>query len=338
MKPLLPLIAAALLLSARTHAQTPPTLRATTTLVLVPTLVRSPSGELIPGLTARDFRLTDNGVEQTVAIEDTERQPLSVVVLMQTGASAPRQFANYANLIPMLEHMMGSSSYRVALVTFDSQPEEIWNFPPRIDGLSGAFAHPTPGDSGAAILDAVSFGIDLLEQQPATSRRILILLSQPHDSGSKADPAAILRRLGRSNTTIYSIAFSPEKTWLKDQFTKPRHGEPPYQLSPTGPTVIGTFNLSAPLGVALNAMRSDTAAEVATLSGGESLRFSNKADLEAKLNTLANHIPNRYTLSFRPTSRTPGYHALSIQVLHQSGPLRTAARASYWSADPRPAN
>lgn len=312
---------------------TSPTITSTATLVLVPTLVRALSGELIPNLTSRDFRLTDNGVEQEVSIEQAERQPLAVVVLMQTGGAAPRQFGNYRNLAPMLETMMGSSAYKIALVTFDSRPEEIWNFPPRVDGLTDAFTHPEAGDAGAAILDAVNYGIDLLQGQPASSRRILVLLSQPQDDGSKTQTADVIRRLGESNTTVYSVTFSPEKQWLKDQFTRPRHGNAPYQISPLQPPIIGTFDLGAPLGVALKAMRQDAAAEIATLSGGEHVRFGNRLDLEGRLSTLATHIPNRYTLSFRPTSRQAGLHSIEVQVLHQSRPLEVAARTSYWSTE-----
>lgn len=311
----------------------PPTITSTTSLVLVPTLVRSNSGELIPNLQAEDFRLTDDGVEQKVSVEAAERQPLAVVVLMQTGGAAPRQFGNYRNLASMLEGMMGSSAYKIALVTFDSRPEEIWNFPPRVDGLSDAFTHPEAGDSGAAILDAVSYGIDLLEGQPASSRRILLLLSQPQDEGSKARAGDVVRRLGESNTTVYSVSFSPEKQWLKDQFTKPRHGNPPYQLSPMQQPVVRSFNLGAPIGVALSAMREDAAAEMATLSGGEHVRFGNRLDLEGQLSNLANHIPNRYTLSFRPSSRQAGLHSIEVQVLHQPQALRVAARTSYWSGE-----
>ncbi len=315
-------------------APVPPTpiINATSTLVLVPTLVRSPSGDLIPDLHAADFRVTDNGVEQKVALEETTLQPLSLVILMQTGGAAPRQFAGYRNLTPLVEALVASSSFHVALVTFDSRPEELWNFPSRVDGLSDAFSHPEPGDSGAAILDAVSTGLGLLEQQPASSRRILLLLSQPHDEGSTTPVTDIVRRIGKTNTTVYSISFSPEKAWLKDQFTGPRHGNPPYQLSPVGPTVINTFDLGAPLGIALKAMRADTAAEIATLSGGEHMRFSNKLDLETRFTELANHIPNRYVLSFQPTSPQPGLHTLGVQVLHQAQPVSVTARGGYWSA------
>lgn len=140
-------------------AGVPAVLSSTATLVLVPTLVQSSAGELVHTLEASNFRVTDNGVAQQVALERMERQPIAMVVLMQTGASAPRQFGNYSKLAPMLEAMVGSSAYRVALVTFDSRPEEIWAFPPRVDGLKDAFANPQAGDKGAAVLDAVSLGL-----------------------------------------------------------------------------------------------------------------------------------------------------------------------------------
>jgi len=329
---ILPIILSLSLAVASPQQQEPTqTLHSTATLVLVPTLVRTASGELIPNLTAGDFRLTDNGVEQKVTVEQLERQPLAVVVLLQTGATAPRQFPYYRNVGTLLDYMMGEAPHKVALITFDSQPEEIWDFPVRSDGISSAFAHPEPGDGGAALLDAVGTAIDVLERQPETYRRIILLLSQTHDTGSKATPEEIVQRLGKSNTTIYSVTFSPSKTWLKDQFTKPRHGNPPYQLSPNQPPIIGTFDLGTPLGVALSAMRADTASGIASLSGGEDLQFSDKNDLERQLSLLANHIPNRYTLSFRPTSSEPGFHRLQVQVLHQTVATTVAARTAYWA-------
>lgn len=312
----------------------PPTIRSTSTLVVVPTLVRSPSGELIQTLHASDFRLTDNGVDQKVSVEDVERQPLAVVVLLQTGGAAHRQFASYANLPTLLDYMMGSSTHRVALVTFDSQPESFWSFTSKLDSLK-ELSHPEPGDGGAAIYDAIDYGIGLLKQQPPNFRRILLLFSQTHDEGSKAEEDAVIRRLGENNVTIYSVTFSPEKTWLKDQFTKPLHENPRYQLSkvPGDPSLLHTFSLSEPLGVAIRAMRTNAASEISSLSGGEYVQFDDKHDLERELAILANHIPNRYALSFRPTSTQAGFHAIQVQVPHQPT-LQISARTSYWSTAP----
>jgi VWFA-related protein len=332
-----------LLIAATTFGQAPPvapqsapaTITSTSTLVIVPTLVRSASGELIHGLKPSDFRLTDNGIEQKISIEDIERQPLAVVVLMQTGGTAPRQFQNYRNTGTMLSYMMGSSAHRVAAVTFDSRPEDQWDFTANIDDLDDAFTKPEDGDHGAAVVDAVDYAITLLREQPPQFRRIILLLSQPQDDGSKAHAEDVVRRLGESNTTIYSVTFSPEKTWLRDQFTKPRHEQPPYQLNPAGgPAVMHTFDIGTPLFTALRAMRTDTAAEVATLSGGEHVCFDNKAELERELGEIANHIPARYILSFRPSSKQPGFHSLSVRVVNQMEPLDVAARSSYWSTAP----
>ena len=309
------------------------TITTTSTLVLVPVLVRTAGAQPVFNLQASDFRVTDNGVPQAVQTEEAGREPVELVVLLQTGGAAQRQFANYRALGTMLDTLLGSAAHRVALVTFDSRPEELWNFPKRTDGLASEFADPTTGDGGAAILDAVNYGIDLLQAQPS-GRRIILLLSQPQDEGSTTRAEDAVRRLGESNTTIYSVTFSPEKAWLKDQFRGNRHGNPPYQMSPDHPPILGTFDVGTPLSMAAKALRHDTAAELAQLSGGEHLRFGDKNDLERKLMELGNEIPNEYLLSFRPVNPQPGLHRLTVEALKQPASVTVSARSSYWAGEP----
>jgi VWFA-related protein len=317
-------------------AQTAPpgTIQSNSTLVVVPTLVQTASGELVPNLRAADFLLTDNGVAQKVSLEEVERQPVAVVVLMQTGGAAARQFQTYSGLTAMLDALTGGAPHQVALVTFDSRPEGASDFVTDVADLKEDLTRPVAGDGGAAILDAVGYGVGLLEQQPASIRRVLLLLSQRHDDGSKARAEEVVHLLGETNTVIYSVTFSPEKTWLKDQFTRERHENPLYEFSPGLPPLDHTFNLDGPVRVAMRAMRTDTAAEIATLSGGESLPFDNKADLARQLNVLTNHIPSRYTLTFRPSSTEPGFHTIKVQVIAAPVPLTVRARKSYWATGP----
>ena len=317
---------------AALRGQAPPTITTTSTLVLVPVLVQSSSGDLAQMLRAQDFLLTDNGVAQSVRLEDTERQPLSIVVLLQTGGAAVEELPLYAKLDTMLGYLTANSPHQVAMVTFDSQPEFQWDFTPDVADLDDGFTKPGPGDRGAAILDAVSHGIDMLSEQPPTQRRILILISQSHDDGSHVRAEDIIRRLGENNITIECLTFSPEKKWLKDQFTKPRHENPPYQLSPDQPLLLHTFNLDQPLREALNAMRENTGGAIAGLSGGEAFSFDSKASLEQQLALLANHFAATLTLSFRPTSKQAGFHSLHVQVAGHPE-MRVSARSSYWVAE-----
>jgi VWFA-related protein len=311
-------------------AQPEQALTVTTRLVFVPVLVRTPAGDLVHELSASDFELLDDSVPQKVSLEPFSPQPLSVLVLMQTGGAAARKFEYYSKLPTMLDYIAGSSRYRVSLVTFDSQPEDQWGFTSKVDNLKDGFLHPQPGDHGAAIFDALKFGITQLAQRPPGTRRVLILLSQPQDDGSKTHAEDIVRMLGEDNITIFSLTLSPEKTWLKDQFTKPRAEAAPYQMSPDHPPILHTFDLMTPLLEAISAMRKNAASEITSLAGGESLPFDNEKSLASQLANVANYIPNRYVLTFRPTSGRTGFHSLQVRVRNHPE-FTVSARTSYWS-------
>ncbi len=282
-------------LSSVAFAQT--TIRTTTTLVVVPTLVQTPGKELVFSLKADDFILTDNGVPQKVTLEEETNRPLSLVVLMQTGGIARGQFESYANLDTMLAGILGKAPNMVSIVNFDSRVEAASPFTSDITEWRDAINHPDEGDHGAAILDSISYGIDLLKQEPQGNRRAILLISQEHDSGSKAQLKDIVRAVGETNTAIYSITFSAEKTAFKQA-----------------------------------SMRKNLSAEIANLSGGESSSFDGRSQLDEDLGVLTNHIRNSYILSFYPTSTEPGLHVIKVRLAHHPE-LLVSARSNYWAVD-----
>lgn len=334
----LALLLATLLLPAFLPAQSPApnastTLHTSTTLVQVPTLVQTPAADLVFSLTAPDFRLTDNGIPQRLSLESATAQPLSLVLLLQTGANAPRLFPAYQHLSTMLQPLLALPGTEVSVVTFDSQPEAHLPFTADLSPWFDAIEHPDPGDSHAAIFDALNFSLDLLAHQPATRRRAILLLSQPHDLGSKTSLKQIVRRLGETDTAVYSLTFSSAEASLKGAFTDPAHGNPPWAVG--GGNYVAYFNLSEPLGMILTAMQRNSAAELASLSGGEALAFNNRQQFEASLNTLANHLPNLYLLTFEPHPTTPGLHTLAV-ALPTHPNLHISARMTYWSTPTTP--
>jgi VWFA-related protein len=316
-------------ISARAQRPAVDTLHANSTLVLVPTRVITPSGDLVHSLQASDFDLTDNGIPQTVSVEEDLHDPLAVVVLLQIGGSAPRQYPNFKGLGTMLEYALGSSPYWVSLVTFDSKPEDRWPFSHNAANLRAAFEQPTTGDSGAAVLDAVEYGLDWFEDQHPRGRRILLLISDEHFPHPAEQARRVIRRLSETNTTVYSLNYSADATWLKDQFTKPRVPNPPYFFAPDRPLISGTFNLAAPLMAALGAMQANASAEIATLSGGVSLPFGNRKSLEQQMTVFANDLANRYLLSFVPKAASEGLHSIRVAVPQQPE-LKVTARSAYW--------
>jgi VWFA-related protein len=306
------------------------TLRTTTTLVVVPTLVQTSDKGAVFSLTAEDFVVTDDGVPQKVTLEEETRRPLSLVVLMQTGGVARGQFASYVNLETMLASLLGGAPNVVSIVNFDSRPEAASPFTSDVAQWSEAINKPDQGDSGAAIYDGVAFALELLKKRPVGDRRAILLISQEHDDGSKTTMKEIVRDLGETNTAIYSVTFSGEKTKAKLAFTEPPHLNPPIDIG-GGPTQ-GYAKLDAPLRLIFGGMLKNVSAEMASLSGGEAMSFDGRGELEADLGVLNNHIRNSYVLNFYPTSTVPGLHTIKVSLAHHPGMI-VSARTSYWAAE-----
>ncbi len=307
------------------------TLHTTSTLVVVPTLVQTAGKDLVFSLKADDFMLTDNGVPQKVTLEEESSRPLSLVVLMQTGGAAPDQFASYENLESMIAAILGPAPNQVSIVNFDSCTEAASPFTSDVAQWRDAIDHPDRGDSGAAIFDALRYAIGLLKQQPESTRRAILLISQEHDDGSKAQVKDVVRALGETNTAVYSMTFSAEKTVFKQAWKEPPPLNAPITVNAAAGSTQGYFNLGAPLLLALGAMRKNMSAEVAALSGGESSSFANRVELGNGLSVLNNHFRNRYILSFYPSSTKPGLHTITVRLVHRPE-LLVSARGNYWSS------
>ena len=111
-------------------------IRTSSTVVLVPALVKTKSGETVFSLTAHDFILTDNGVPQTLQLEtDTDSQPLALVVIVETGGQGARHLHDYDNLGAELDAVVGDVRHLVAVVSFDSKPRIEQNFTDDTDCL-----------------------------------------------------------------------------------------------------------------------------------------------------------------------------------------------------------
>jgi VWFA-related protein len=300
------------------HGQQVPTLRARTNLVLVPTLVETKSGEPVFNLTAKDFAVTDNGVEQKIRLDtETYAQPISIVVLLQVGRSAVREFQKYQGLPTMVDALAGNTAHRVAVVEFDSRPRLLQDFTGSSNAVEQAIYGIQPGDGGAAILDSVWYAVDMLRDEPPENQRVIVLLSETRDSGSVTPMKEVLRKIGQSDVIVYSLAFSPGR-------------EDAHEFSPPEGN---SANLMAPLMMAIAAVKKNTAASIPHMTGGEYLRFNNGKQLDRQIAMLANQVHNRYMITFQPSDHAPGLHVLKVR-LRQPLDVKVLARASYWATSP----
>ena len=322
-----------LVLSLCAIAQEPPTFRTQSNVVLVPALVRDKAGDVVYGLQAKDFVIEDDGVVQNVHLDEAaESEPVSLVVAIQCGRRADFELPRMHGLSAMLQPVLAQPDAKVAIVAFDSQVHAIENFTGNESLITGALNSLHPGDGGAAVLDAVNESVKMLNGVPQDHRRVLLLISEMRDHGSRsANVDDVIKAIGDSNVVVYALAFSPSKSNVLD--TLKGNNNP--DLHPEQTEVHEGPDLLAPFVLAAQAMRKNAAKTIASQSGGEFQMFDSAKGFDARMNNFANHLHSRYLLSFQPSRPRPGLHQLTVR-LKQPGSATVLARTSYWAKESQP--
>src|SRR5580698_1548471 len=138
------------------------TIHSQSNVVTIPALVKNAKGEAVYGLAAKDFVVEDDGVEQSVRLDEAaEGSAMSLVIAIQRGRRANYEFPRIRGLSAMVDPMVEAGLGRVAIVEFDSQAELIQDFSGSSDKTTETLKTLQPGDGGAAILDAVDYSVKL---------------------------------------------------------------------------------------------------------------------------------------------------------------------------------
>ena len=361
------LFALALLTAAAARAQEADTPQASTltvksSLVFVPAVVKTKKGAPVFTLQADDFIALDDGVPQKLHLEEgTDAQPIAVVFVVQTGGAGADHVEDYTELQTLLDNFVGAVPHSVAVDTFDSRPVEIQSFTRSNGVVADALANVQPGDKGAAIYDGLAYAVQQLRSAPASYRRAIVLVSETIDRGSKTSLADAARLIGDTNTAVYAISFGSMRADTHDEAAKLTQDEPnppggcmarpdpetqteaekKRLPSRTAQAYECASEVLPPLRIAtiaykllLDGLRKNAPRAVARATGGEHMDFHDASGFQHALEALANDLPNRYILSFRPQNPHPGLHALQCWAKDRPG-VRTTARTSYF-VDPTP--
>jgi hypothetical protein len=85
--------------------------------------------------------------------------------------------------------------------------------------------------------------------------------------------------------------------------------------------------------MAVQAMRRNTPKTIASMTGGEYELFASHKGFESRMVDFANHLHNRYLLSFEPKDPHPGLHQVRVR-LRQARDATIVARDRYWAGVP----
>ena len=296
------------------------TLRSQSNVVLVPALVKDLQGGIVYGLQAKDFIVEDDGVEQAVRLDEVpEGQPISLVVAIQRGRRASYEFPRMQGLKSMLDPLFALGTARVAVVEFDSQVDLTRNFTKDASLVRDDLMNLQQGDDGVAILDAIAYSVGLLRKEPEDRQRVLLLISETRDHGSKSKIEDTVAAIGQSNAVMYALAFSPALSNILDT----GRGTNKSEEHPTLDLLDLAYRTA-------QAMRKNIPSTVASMTGGEYELFATRKEFEVRMNDFTNHLHSRYLISFAPRSPHPGMHQIRVR-LKDAADATVLARSSYWA-------
>jgi hypothetical protein len=206
------------------------------------------------------------------------------------------------------------------------------------------------GESYAASIDTVSYAMSMLKRRKNHYRRAILLISETRDHGSRSKLDEVAAELGVTDTAVYTVAFAPAKDEviedLRNGVNPPKQQKPIFPAPPPSPDADAgppsppgpTYTEHAPLFewppellLVINALRRNSASEIASLSGGEHLKFTTQRGFEEDLQRISTQLHSYYLLSYTPPPGPAwGFHTLHVRIVDRPDAV-IETRKTYWA-------
>jgi VWFA-related protein len=315
--------------------------------VIVPVTVVDRVGDVVWNLTDKDFRLYDNGIEQKIDHFDFGGDPASIVLVVETSSHVEALLPAVRRTGIIFTQAVMTTRGEAAVMRFDNTVDLLEQFTPDQDGVERTIDQLGTGTSGSKLYDAMSQGVSLLDAQPASRRRVLVVVAEAQDRGSKTKLGDVVREAQLANVTIDSIGLSTTSAELRaepKQFLSPQIGPTGTYPAPTpygfqtpqfAQGVQGNMNLLAIAEWLVRAgTRPNTLAVASGATGGLHVSTIKGRSIEQAMDQIGGELSSQYVLGYSPSeNETPGYHEIKVDVNRRDVVVRT--RPGYYLAPSR---
>ena len=187
-------------------------IRVTVSEVIVPVTVTTAKGQFVSNLDKEDFRIFDNGQEQTIDFFSRERnQPVVVGFLIDLSNNSRVQWKDYQNAaINLVDTLMpgGDKKYSGYLIGYSTEADLMVNTTNDSEAIVDRIRRLKPG-GGSALYDALYEACTnrkLVQGEPIEPRRIVVIIGDGHDNSSKKTLNEVLELAQRNLVTIYGVS------------------------------------------------------------------------------------------------------------------------------------
>lgn len=173
-------------------------------IVVMNAAITDSSGKAVSGLTQKQFRVFEDGVEQQIVTFETEETSFAAVILLDTsGSMEQRVTLARSAAIQFLNGLRSGDS--TAIYNFESKVEMVQDFSNSRDMREQVFDLKANGMT--VLNDAIYKAAEVLSKRPE-KRRAIIVLSDGADTMSKTSADKALKAALAINATIYTVDMS----------------------------------------------------------------------------------------------------------------------------------
>ena len=314
--------------------------------VQIPVRVRDRAGKLVPGLTANDFKVYEDGVAQQLRFFTSDAFPLSAAVVVATDLpsttmkkvnetlpslmSAFSEFDEvalyrYGHTVQQVSGFTGAASVSTASVNRIKRPGREGG-PPMTGGPFGGGptinGHPvndpnanggkagdvqTPPREFYVLNDAILRAAQDLSKRDKTRRRIIFVISDGRELGSNASYDEVRRILLSNNISVYGVGVDTAAIPIYDKANRVRIPG------------FGTGNI-------LPRYVSDTA--------GDMMAEFDRQGIEQAYAKISDAARNQYTLGYNAqATKSSAFRTLDVRVLRPN--VKVYAKEGYYPLPPQ---
>jgi Ca-activated chloride channel family protein len=313
--------------SPQTDAQDD-TIKLDATLVNIPILVSDRSNRFVPRLTAKDFLLYEDGVQQEVAFFGNEEVPFSVALVLDMSPSVSGNTQDIQDAaIDFIRQLRPDD--KVMIVSFDRHVDYLTDFTSDRRVLERAIESTRTG-SGTSVYDAV-YETVARKLRNVEGRKALILFSDGEDTtSSKAGYDDAVNIVTESDVLVYGLRYPNDggggnvrvNPWPRSPI--PNIGFPlpfpwPFPRRRGGHysgNSSGQPNTQWPRRGGRGGRGGDFMADITSAGGGPVFDAQNVGDMRGLANKIAEELRHVYQISYYPTNSLTngGYRAIRIRV------------------------
>ena len=275
-------------------------LREDVDLVNVSVVVQDKKGMFIPGLKKENFRISEDGTQQTIRKIEKAEAPVTVAMVIEFSSLYWQFLSQTLQAAYTFVNQLRPDDW-VAIIAYDMKPEILQDFTKSKEAAFGGLRMlQIPGFSETNLFDAVTDAVKRMDD--IDGKKAILLISSGVDTFSKTRYDAALKVVQASDTPIYAIGTGQT---MREMYE-----------------ARGGMDSSQSIGFlqADNQLRS-----FARYSGGKAYFPRFEGQFGEIYNDISASLRNEYNISYNPTNTTHDgkFRKLKVELIDADGkPLK----------------